>query len=59
MSDLSVIGMTNLSVICMTDSEHGILHTQHTAWGWDIVIEEVLYWWLCHNHCYWWLVHIY
>ncbi|MBA0881644.1 hypothetical protein Goshw_010883 [Gossypium schwendimanii] len=22
-------------------------------------MEEILYWWLCHNHCYWWLGHIY
>ncbi|MBA0856447.1 hypothetical protein Goshw_028625 [Gossypium schwendimanii] len=51
--------MTDFSVICMTDSMHGILHRRHTAWGGDSVMEEVLYWWLCHNHCYWWLGHIY
>ncbi|MBA0868760.1 hypothetical protein Goshw_018526 [Gossypium schwendimanii] len=51
--------MTDLSVISMTDSEHGILHTRHTIWGWDTVLEKILYWWLCQNHCYWWLSHIY
>ncbi|MBA0857006.1 hypothetical protein Goshw_006115 [Gossypium schwendimanii] len=56
---LSMIGMIDLSVICLTDSDHGILHTRHTTWGWDSVKEEVQYWWLFHNHCYWWLGHIY
>ncbi|MFQ6668200.1 hypothetical protein Gotur_033941 [Gossypium turneri] len=35
MTDLFVIVMTDLSVICLTNSEHGILYTRHTAWGWD------------------------
>ena len=41
MTDLCY-GLIDLTVNEMTDSEHDILHTRHTAWGWDLVLEEVI-----------------